>query len=147
MSSAALSTHSSIAAFPVRDGCLEIGGIPLTRLADRVGQTPFFAYDRRLLSERVRHLRRYLPPSVALHYAVKANPMPAVVQHLATMVDGFDVASTNEMRTALDTPMMPQHISFAGPGKTAAELDQAIAAEVTIEIESATEMRRIAASA
>jgi diaminopimelate decarboxylase len=139
--------HPAIAAFPIRHGCLEVGGIPLTRLAERVGQTPFFAYDRRLLSERIGHLRRHLPPSVALHYAIKANPMPAVVQHLAGLVDGFDVASVAEMKTALDTPMAAGRVSFAGPGKTAQEIDQAIAADITIELESVTEMARVAASA
>jgi diaminopimelate decarboxylase len=136
-------THPAISAFPVVGGCLQIGGMALTRLAERVGQTPFFAYDRRLLDERIAHLRRSLPEAVALHYAVKANPMPAVVQHLSRVVDGFDVASANELRTALDTTMKPERVSFAGPGKTRAELRRAIAADVTLEIESATEMRHI----
>ena len=147
MTSAKPPVHPTIARFAVRDGCLEVGGIPLTRLADRVGQTPFFVYERRLLDERIRHLRRNLPSAVALHYAVKANPMPAVVQHLAGLVDGFDVASAAEMKTALDTMMPAKRVAFAGPGKTVTELDQAIAADITIEIESATELRRIAASA
>jgi len=81
---------------------------------------------------------------VALHYAVKANPMPAVVQHLAGLVDGFDVASAGEMQIALDTRMPAKRVSFAGPGKTDAELAQAIAGDITIEIESAGEMRRLA---
>jgi diaminopimelate decarboxylase len=139
--------HPAIAAFPVVDGCLQVGGIPLTRLADRVGATPFFAYDRRLIGERIAHLRRYLPTSVALQYAIKANPMPAVVQYLAGLVDGFDVASTLEMKIALDTPMPVNRVSFAGPGKTPAELAQAVAADITIEMESAGEMRGIAAAA
>jgi diaminopimelate decarboxylase len=141
---AAAPLHSAIAAFPVRDGCLEIGGIALTRLADRVGQTPFFAYDRRLLDGRIRHLRQHLPKEITLHYAIKANPMPAVVQHLCGLVDGFDVASAAEMRVALDTPMPPTRVSFAGPGKTEAELSQAIAADITIEIESPRELRVVA---
>jgi diaminopimelate decarboxylase len=139
-----LSAHSTIATYPVRDGCLEVGGIPLTRLAERVGQTPFFVYDRRLIDARIEHLRRHLPPDVALHYAIKANPMPAVVQHLAKLVDGFDVASAREMGTVLDTPMSAKRVSFAGPGKTKIELAQAVAADITIEIESPTELRTIA---
>jgi diaminopimelate decarboxylase len=138
------SRHPAVAAFTVVDGCLQVGGMPLTRLADRVGQTPFFAYDRRLLDGRIAHLRRNLPKAVALHYAIKANPMPAVVQHLSKLVDGFDVASANELRTALDTIMKPERVSFAGPGKTRAELRQAIATDITLEIESVTEMRHIA---
>jgi diaminopimelate decarboxylase len=125
--------------------CDAIGGVALERLAARVGGTPFFAYDRRLLGDRVNRLRFALPADVALSYAVKANPMPAVVQHLSGLVDGFDVASAAEMRTALDTPMPASRVSFAGPGKTPAELEQAVAAGVTIEMESETEAARVAA--
>jgi diaminopimelate decarboxylase len=133
----------TIAAFGQIDGQLAIGGIPLTRLADRVGSTPFFAYDRALLTARVKLLRSTLPTRINLSYAIKANPMPAVVQHLATLADSFDVASALEMRAALDTPMRAANVSFAGPGKTEADIAQAVASGVTIEIESATEATRI----
>jgi diaminopimelate decarboxylase len=126
-----------------RVACDAIGGIPLERLAARVGATPFFAYDRRLLTERIELLRSTLPAGIEVSYAVKANPMPAVVQHLAGLVDSFDVASAAEMLVALDTPMPADHVSFAGPGKTPAELSQAIAAGVTIEMESETEAERV----
>jgi diaminopimelate decarboxylase len=126
-------------------GCQVVGGVPLDRLAERVGSTPFFAYDRALLTERVALLRTTLPASIALSYAIKANPMPAVVQHLSGLVDSFDVASAAELRTALDTPTPAARISFAGPGKTPEELAQAVAAGVTIEMESETEAERVMA--
>ena len=85
--------RAMIAAFGSIDGQLAVGGLPLERLTARVGSTPYFAYDRRLLSERIGLLRAVLPPVLQLSYAVKANPMPAVVQHLAGLVDGLDVAS------------------------------------------------------
>lgn len=129
--------------FAAADSELLVGGMPLSRLAERVGSTPFFAYDRQLLTERIRWLRQCLPEAVALSYAVKANPMPAVVQHLATLVDGFDVASAGEMQVALDTPVAPAHVSFAGPGKTDAELRQAIAAGIIIHVESEGELTRL----
>lgn len=129
--------------FDTADGRLLVGGVPVDRLAQRVGGTPFFAYDRQKLSRRVAELREALPPDISLSYAVKANPMPAVVQHLSGLVDSFDVASAREMHTALDTPMPPERISFAGPGKTEDELRQAIAAGATIEIESPTEASRV----
>jgi diaminopimelate decarboxylase len=69
--------------------------------------------------------------------------MPAVVHHLSGLVDHFDVASARELRAALNTTVPPGQISFAGPGKTPAELSQAVAAQVTIEMESATEARRV----
>ena len=138
-----MTRHSTVAAFATRSGRLCVGGIPLDTLAERVGETPFFAYDRRLLTQRVAQLRAVIPPDIELSYAVKANPMPAVVHHLSGLVDGFDVASALELRTALNTTIPPMQISFAGPGKTRAELRQAAAAGVMVEIESATEARRL----
>jgi diaminopimelate decarboxylase len=119
------------------------GGIPIERLAARVGSTPFFAYDRALVTHRISAVRAALPAEVELNYAVKANPMPALLQHLSGQVDGFDVASGAELRHALDTPVTPARVSFAGPGKTDPELTQAVAAGVTIELESTGELARV----
>lgn len=140
-----MTSHPTIAAFPRNAGRLTIGGVPVDRLATRVGSTPFFAYDRGLLTDRVGQLRAALPAGLDLSYAVKANPMPAVVHHLAGLVDSFDVASAREMHTVLNTAAPPERVSFAGPGKTDAELAQAVAAGVTIELESALEAERVAA--
>ena len=138
-----MSLHPTVSAFGATDGQLAIGGAPVERLAERVGTTPFFAYDRRLLDARVELLRTTLPVGIDLSYAVKANPMPAVVQHLSSLVDSFDVASALEMRTALDTPMPATRISFAGPGKAPTELSQAVASGVTVTLESRTEAERV----
>ena len=137
--------HPLMTQFAVVDDCLQVGGVPLTELAQRVGRTPFYAYDRKLITQRVEHLRKNLPASVHLHYAIKANPMPEVVSHLATLADGLDVASGGELRVALESGMSPSEISFAGPGKTDAELAQAIAASVIVNLESEGEMERLAA--
>src|ERR1043166_5303211 len=137
-------THSPASQFRVVDDCLQIGGIAVTRLAQRVGRTPFYAYDRALLGERVALFRTHLPQDIDLHYAMKANPMPAVVQHLAGLVDGLDVASAREMTVALDTGMAPHKISFAGPGKSEEELACAIAAGITVNVESEREMELLA---
>lgn len=131
--------------FTVADGSLQVGGVPLERLAARVGSTPFFAYDRRLLSERVAQLRAALPDQIHLSYAIKANPMPAVVQHLSGLVDGFDLASGGELKVALDSGMAPDRISFAGPGKVRSELMQAVAAGITLNVESPQELETLGA--
>lgn len=136
--------HVPMEQFPIVDNCLQIGGVPITQLAARAGQTPFYVYDRKLMTDRVRELKETLPKEISLHYAIKANPMPAVVQHLSTLTDGLDVASLGEMRTALDTGVEPHEISFAGPGKSDIELKAAIAAGVIINMESEGEMERIA---
>ena len=136
--------HAPMNQFASADGQLLVGGIPLERLAARAGQTPFYAYDRQLLIERVAELRAALPKSVKLHYAMKANPMPALVGVMAGLVDGIDVASGGELKVALDAGADPAEISFAGPGKRRGELTQAVAAGVLINIESFREVSELA---
>lgn len=138
--------HAPIAQFQSADDELLIGGQPLRRLAARVGRTPFYAYDRRLLDARVAALRAALSASIKLHYAMKANPMPALVCHMARLVDGIDVASAGELMVALDAGANPQEISFAGPGKSDAELRQAVAAGIMVNIESPREVPILAAA-
>ncbi|MFT4172017.1 MAG: pyridoxal-dependent decarboxylase, exosortase A system-associated [Rhodocyclaceae bacterium] len=123
---------------------LLIGGMPLSRLVARVGQTPFYAYDRQALRARVEALRAALPREVQLHYAMKANPMPALVAFMANLVDGLDVASGIELRVALNAGGRPRDMSFAGPGKSEAELQQAVAAGVLLNVESLREARALA---
>lgn len=140
-----LPRHAAQKQFPVQDDCLQLGGVLLTRLAERVGRTPFYAYERDHIRSRVELLRQTLPEGVLLYYAMKANPMPAVVQLMAGLVDGFDIASAGEMKTALDAGMRPSCIGFAGPGKSSAELRAAVAAGVLLHLESEEEMQRVAA--
>ena len=121
-------------------GQLLVGGQTLAVLAARVGSTPFHVASRALLGERVAALRAALPAQVKLHYAMKANPMPALVQHMARLVEGIDVASAGELQVALDAGAHPAEISFAGPGKRDAELLQAVAAGVLLNVESMREL-------
>ncbi|MBL8341682.1 MAG: pyridoxal-dependent decarboxylase, exosortase A system-associated [Rubrivivax sp.] len=133
--------------FAVRDGELVVGGMKLTTLAARVGHTPFFAYDRSLLRARVAELRAALPTAVKLHYAMKANPMPALVAFMAGLVDGIDVASAGELKVALDAGADPAEVSLAGPGKRDPELRQAVAAGVLVNVESMRELPVLATAA
>ncbi len=139
-----LPVHAPMHQFPVADGELIVGGLPLSRLAARVGRTPFYAYDRGLLAERVAELRAVLPVGVKLHYAMKANPMPALVGFMAGRVDGIDVASGGELKVALDAGADPREVSFAGPGKSDMELRQAVAAGILVNVESFREIGLLA---
>ena len=139
--------HAPMNQFEVVNNCLTIGGQAITEITSNVGRTPFYAYDRSVMTEKVESLRRALPKSIHLHYAMKANPMPEVVQHLANETDGLDVASAAELEVALSTGTDPSDISFAGPGKSDEDLRAAVASGVIINMESSTEMTRIAALA
>ncbi|MDR3212623.1 MAG: pyridoxal-dependent decarboxylase, exosortase A system-associated [Azoarcus sp.] len=139
--------HAPTKIFPVSNGELVVGGIPLKNLVARVGRTPFYVYDRNLVTRRVEELRAALPTRLKLHYAIKANPMPALVAHLASRIDGADVASGGELKVALDAGISPRDISFAGPGKSENELRQAVAAGALIIIESFREIPLLADAA
>jgi diaminopimelate decarboxylase len=136
--------HAPNPYFESSNGELRIGSRCVAELAQQVGRTPFYAYDRSIMSRKVRELRTALPAQLEIHYAMKANPMPDVVRHFAGIVDGIDLASVGEMDVAIAQGMRPESLSFAGPGKTPAELERAVAAGVVINMESALEMRRIA---
>ncbi len=135
--------HAPMNQFKTANNCLMVNGQSILKLANQLGHTPFYAYDSHLMTERVRQLRKTLPEQIHLHYAMKANPMPEVVQHMATLVDGLDVASQGELEVALQTETAPNNISFAGPGKRDQELQAAIEANITINVESEGELARI----
>ena len=82
--------------FPVIDGELAIGGRTASALVAEAG-TPLFVYDAGLITARVAALRAALPERLGLHYAMKANPFAPVLQHMAALVDGFDIASGGEL--------------------------------------------------
>lgn len=140
MQKTAAPTHAAMTQFSCDNDQLLVGDIPISRLSERVGQTPYYAYDRNLIKARVAELRAALPENVQLHYAMKANPMPAVVGLMAGLVDGIDVASAGELKVALDAGTSPHEISFAGPGKREQELRQAVASGILINIESFREV-------
>lgn len=137
--------HAPMLHFPIRDGEVQIAGKPLTQLAEEIGQTPFYAYDRSVIDARITALRSTLPPAIKLHYAIKANPMPALVRHMAERVDGLDVASGGELALALASGMPASAISFAGPAKREPELDAAVRAGVLLNVESFREIECLAA--
>jgi diaminopimelate decarboxylase len=143
-----MSTPPRHAAHPyfsdAHDDCLIVGAHKIVDIAREIGRTPFYLYSRSALGARVETLREALPSRVQLHYAMKANPMPAVVEHMSGLVDGLDVASAGELAVALAAHVAPEHISFAGPGKRDEELQAALVAGITVNLESEPEMERLA---
>lgn len=126
---------------------LYVGKLPISHIEKLISSTPFYAYDRQLIINRVSELSALLPEKISLHYAIKANPYPSLVQLMASQVAGFDVASSKEMLQALQTGMPANKISFAGPGKTIADIEAAIIAGVTLHVESAGEIQKVEAAA
>lgn len=124
------------------DAMLLIGGDRAEALVDAAGDTPLFVYDSAMLTARAAEWRAAMPDAVQLHYAMKANPYAPLLAFMVGLVDGFDVASGGELAQALASGMAAGHISFAGPGKRDRELEAAIAAGATLNLESAGEADR-----
>jgi diaminopimelate decarboxylase len=120
------------------DGTLHVAGRSAASLVADAGGTPLFVYDLAMVAARIARFRGAFP-GVSLHYAVKANSYAPLLAAIAKQVDGLDVASAGEMRQAIGRA---EHISFAGPGKTDAELEAAIGAGVTLNLESEGEAER-----
>ncbi|MCG2842485.1 pyridoxal-dependent decarboxylase, exosortase A system-associated [Sandaracinobacter sp. RS1-74] len=129
------------------DGRLHIAGRSAADWVAEAGDTPLFLYDRALLTARARSFRAAMPEGLGLHFAIKANPLPELLRHMAGLVDGFDIASGGELERALAAGMPATRISFAGPGKRDRELEAAIAAGVALNVESAGELDRAGAIA
>lgn len=128
-------------------GRLLIAGRPAEDWVADAGDTPLFLYDRARIAARIARFRGLMPAGVRLHYAVKANPFPALLAAIAPLVDGFDIASGGELALALAAGMDPAGIGFAGPGKRDRELEAAVRAGVTLHVESAGELARLTAIA
>ena len=125
--------------FAAQVGELAIAGRPASAWIAEHG-SPLFVYDPAIVTARVARFRAAFH-GVDLHYAIKANPYPPLLASVAPLVDGFDVASAGELAKALaDKPAAA--ISFAGPGKRDAELEAAIRAGATINLESEGEAAR-----
>jgi diaminopimelate decarboxylase len=127
------------AAFTADAGHLLVGGRPAADLVAEAGGTPLFAYDKAVAGRQVARFRAAMPDGVSLHYAVKANPYALLLEFLAKHVDGFDVASAGELGRVAHLGLP---VSFAGPGKSDQELETAIRAGVTINLESGGEADR-----
>jgi diaminopimelate decarboxylase len=123
---------------------LQVGGSAVSELVEAAGGTPVFVYDLGNVAARVRRFRAAFP-GVNLHYAMKANSYVPLLEEMAKLVDGIDVASAGEMKLALAAGAEASDVSFAGPGKRDSELTAAIDAGVTINLESEGEAERAVA--
>lgn len=119
---------------------LTIAGRRAADWVEQAGDTPLFVYDSGIVASRIARFRAAFA-GIDLHYAIKANPLPALLAAIAPLVDGLDVASGGELATAMAVKPAAA-ISFAGPGKRDDELDAAIRAGATLNVESEGEAAR-----
>lgn len=134
---------SALANFTRRGSELVAGGETVATLAEQYG-TPLYIYAKRIILQKCQVLRDALPDNLKIYYALKANPNHDIIQLMAGLYDGFDVASAGEAERVIQAGIAPDRISFAGPGKTISELEYAIKQQIGgLSIESEQEFEHV----
>ncbi len=133
--------------FEAIDGELAIGGKLASHWAQEAGRTPLFVYSRSRIEQRFADLHAAMPQRLKVNYAIKANSFPPLLQFMSTLADGLDIASGGELEMVRATGFDLSKVSFAGPGKRDVELEAAISAGVTLNLESEAEATRALAIA
>jgi len=116
----------------------------LSEIAAAVG-TPCYVYDAGLIRAAYLTLDDAFDGYPhAIHYALKANSSLAVVRLLQSLGSHGDANSLGEVDVAMRCGFRPDQIVFTGVGKSAAEIDRAVALGLlAINVESPGELDRI----
>jgi diaminopimelate decarboxylase len=125
-------------------------GITSEELVHRFG-SPLYVYDLDRVTAAHRDLADFLPEGTAIYYALKANPHPDVARALRMAPGGgcrAEISSTGELTAALAAGFTGADCLYTGPGKTAGELAEALAAGVRLfSVESFTDLEHVGAAA
>ena len=108
-------------------------------------ETPFYYYDIELLNQTIQAIKtEIVGKPYYVHYALKANTNPRLLQEIAKQGFGADCVSGNEIRKAIENGFDPQHIAFAGVGKTDKEIEIALDNDIfSFNVESIPELHAI----
>jgi diaminopimelate decarboxylase len=106
-------------------------------------ETPFYYYDTRLLRQTLDAAKK-AAGDYHVHYALKANAHPALLDIIRRAGFGADCVSGNEVKQAIASGFAPSSIAFAGVGKTDKEIAYAIDMGIfCFNVESIAELRVI----
>lgn len=112
-------------------------------------KTPYYSYDgallRRTLDAALKAMGRHdCFKDACIHYAIKANNNPQVLQMIASAGFGADCVSGGEIRQALQAGFPASKIAYAGVGKTDEEIILALNAGIgCFNVESVEELEII----
>ncbi|MEO7241147.1 MAG: pyridoxal-dependent decarboxylase, exosortase A system-associated, partial [Sphingomicrobium sp.] len=124
------------------DGQLLIGGRRADELVEEAGGTPLFVYDNNIIGGQIARFQAAMTAGISLYYTVAANPYEPLLNFIGRYVDGFRVVSQGELERLKRAELAGIPMTFAGPGKTDAEIDAALRAGATLSIESEGEAER-----
>lgn len=126
--------------FQYTNGSLHCENISLTQLAEEHG-TPLFVYSAETFRDRFTRLdSAFSGIDHEVAYAVKANSNLSILRLLADLGSGFDIVSGGELYRVIKAGGDPGKCTFAGVGKTRAEIEYALQQGIySINVESEEE--------
>jgi diaminopimelate decarboxylase len=107
--------------------------------------TSIIFYDLSFLNLRIQEIKKQFPETALHAVAVKANPLARILEKVASLDVGLEVATLPELYLALRANVPPERIVFDSPTKTKEELDYAINVGIHINADSLAELMRIEA--
>ena len=112
--------------FHYQNGSLHCEGVNLQQIAEEHG-TPSYVYSAATLRDNYTRLDQALEGlDHEVEYAVKANSNLSVLKLLADLGSGFDIVSGGELQRVIAAGGDPAKCTFAGVGKTRAEIEYAL---------------------
>ena len=131
-------------AFAYKNGALHCEGVDLHEIATAVG-TPTFVYSKQTILNDLEAFRSALAPLDAhIAYAVKACSNKAILHLMAERGVGFDIVSGGELWRVVNAGGDPALCTYAGVGKTEAEIRYALSLGIyCFNCESENELRKI----
>ena len=108
-------------------------------------ETPFYYYDIELLNQTIKAIQTEIEGNpFYVHYALKANTNTRLLQEISKQGFGADCVSGNEILKAIESGFNPEHIAFAGVGKTDKEIEIALDNNIfSFNVESIPELHAI----
>ena len=127
--------------FNYRDNELFVESVPLRKIAETYG-TPCYVYSRSALTKAYQEFETaFAGRDHLICYAVKANSNIAILNLFARLGSGFDIVSGGELQRVLQAGGDPGKTVFSGVGKSRAEIQLALAANILcFNVESEAEL-------
>lgn len=120
------------------------GTFPIEKFAKM--QTPFYYYDTDLLRETLRTINAEAGkhPNFIVHYAIKANANPKVLNVICQAGLGADCVSGGEIQRCVETGFPASKIVYAGVGKSDWEINLGLDRDIfCFNVESVPELEVI----
>jgi diaminopimelate decarboxylase len=131
-----------LSSFRAVDGILQVGGLPVTEIAEAHG-TPLYVIDEARIRDNFRRVKGAFKGEARIYYAAKANSNISVLRILLEEGAYVDASSPGEIFLALKAGFPSEQIMYTGTSVSREELEYAVDKGVSINVDSISQMRNL----